>query len=59
METVPVGSKIGLFTCGSDGEWHFGWLINAVSTRPKLNSPVTPGPSHRGVLQVARAKVQR
>ena len=32
-ETVPVGTKVGLFTCGSDGEWHFGWLINAAPKR--------------------------
>ena len=24
---VPVGTRIGLFVCGRDGEWHFGWLI--------------------------------
>src|SRR4051812_40905579 len=23
---VPVGTVVGLFHCGSDGEWHFGWL---------------------------------
>jgi hypothetical protein len=23
---VPVGTRVGLFHCGSDGEWHFGWL---------------------------------
>src|ERR1700674_4021473 len=26
--TVAVGTRIGLFFCGSDGEWHFGWLVN-------------------------------
>lgn len=23
---VPTGTAVGLFHCGSDGEWHFGWL---------------------------------
>src|ERR1700757_4762856 len=22
---VAVGTVVGLFHCGSDGEWHFGW----------------------------------
>jgi hypothetical protein len=26
---VAVGTKTSLMTCGADGEWHFGWLINA------------------------------
>jgi hypothetical protein len=26
--TVAVGTRIGLFYCGADGEWHFGWLVN-------------------------------
>jgi hypothetical protein len=25
---VLVGTRISLFHCGSDGEWHFGWLAN-------------------------------
>src|SRR5437763_2615866 len=24
---VSQGTRIGLFVCGSDGEWHFGWLV--------------------------------
>lgn len=39
-ELVPVGSKVGLFTCGSDGEWHFGWLINAAARPP--HAPASP-----------------
>jgi hypothetical protein len=26
---VGVGTRIGLFYCGQDGEWHFSWLVNA------------------------------
>src|SRR4051812_35370739 len=37
--TVAVGTRIGLFVGGSDGEWHFGWLINARPTAP----PPPPG----------------
>jgi hypothetical protein len=47
LETVPVGSKVGLFTCGQDGEWHFGWLINAISApKAKANPGTTTGPNH-------------
>jgi hypothetical protein len=47
IETVPVGSKVGLFTCGEDGEWHFGWLINGVSgAKVKANSG-TGGGTHK------------
>jgi hypothetical protein len=44
--TVAVGTRIGLFVCGSDGEWHFGWLINARTSAPTPKpglSPVGPG----------------
>lgn len=60
LETVPVGTKIGLFTCGQDGEWHFGWLINAISARPKGKAnPVGTGTKgvsvvRDGVLHEAR-----
>ncbi|MFI4977665.1 MAG: hypothetical protein ACHQC8_03140 [Solirubrobacterales bacterium] len=55
LETVAVGSKIGLFTCGSDGEWHFGWLINAVTAPPhKTVKPVNTGAIRHGVLRAAR-----
>lgn len=62
IETVPVGSKIGLFTCGQDGEWHFGWLINAISARPKsVSGGSGTGTAHGvgtirgGVLHLSRA----
>lgn len=54
VETVPVGSKVGLFTCGSDGEWHFGWLVNA-TTGHKTLKPVTTGAVQHGVLQRSKA----
>ena len=56
LETVPVGTKISLFTCGSDGEWHFGWLVNA-SVAHKTLKPVVTGGVRREVLQ--KAKVGR
>lgn len=60
LETVPVGSKVGLFTCGSDGEWHFGWLINAISAQPgKLASPGVTTAPHHGVLQAEKARARR
>jgi hypothetical protein len=60
LETVPVGSKVGLFTCGSDGEWHFGWLINAMAAPPsKSVSSGGTAPLHHGVLQAAKAGTRR
>ena len=29
---VPTGTRMGLSYCGSDGEWHFGWLVDARAT---------------------------
>lgn len=56
LETVAVGSKVGLFTCGSDGEWHFGWLINAISAPPKKSvKPVNTSAIRHHVLQAAKA----
>jgi hypothetical protein len=40
---VPVGSQIGLFHCGSDGEWHFGWLTNALVKPPTDSGPIVTG----------------
>jgi hypothetical protein len=31
---VPVGTQIGLFHCGSDGDWHFGWLTTDLVSQP-------------------------
>ncbi len=50
-ELVPVGSKVGLFTCGSDGEWHFGWLITGL--RPPHGSGSHP------VLQIRNRSAVR
>jgi len=59
VETVPVGTKIGLFTCGQDGEWHFGWLINAIKAPSKSLNPGGSAPLHHGVLRVAPARAAR
>jgi hypothetical protein len=41
---VPVGSQIGLFHCGSDGEWHFGWLTTDLVKPPTVGTgPVIAG----------------
>lgn len=39
---VPVGTQVGLFHCGSDGEWHFGWLVNAVAPPEQNLRAVSP-----------------
>jgi hypothetical protein len=40
---VPVGSQIGLFHCGSDGDWHFGWLTTDLVKPPTQGGPVIAG----------------
>jgi hypothetical protein len=56
LETVPVGTKISLLTCGSDGEWHLGWLITQISAPPK-KTVKTVGVTivRRGAVQAAQA----
>jgi hypothetical protein len=56
LETVPVGTKILLFTCGADGEWHLGWLVTQISAPPK-KTVKTVGVSvvRRGSVQAAQA----
>ena len=47
--TVAVGTRIGLFVCGEDGEWHFGWLITGVSAPHKSKvRPVIAGTVRAG-----------
>lgn len=56
LETVPVGTKISLLTCGADGEWHFGWLISQISAPPKKTvKPVGVSVVRRGSVQAAQA----
>jgi len=54
-ETVPAGTKVGLFTCGSDGEWHFGWVVNAAAKKSvaPVSSPTLTVPN-RQALRLAR-----
>jgi hypothetical protein len=52
LETVPVGSKILLFTCGADGEWHLGWLVTQISAPPKKTVKTV------GVTVVRRGSMQ-
>lgn len=35
---VPVGTRIGLFVCGSDGDWRFGWLVDGRTAAPPVSS---------------------
>jgi hypothetical protein len=53
VETVAVGTRVGLFVCGSDGEWHFGWLVTGIVAPPhKKLAPVAT--VRHGVLQPAK-----
>ena len=31
---VDVGTVVGMWRCGADGEWHFGWLVTDRAVRP-------------------------
>lgn len=38
------GTQAGLFYCGADGQWHFGWAVNATrNTEPKPPVKKRPG----------------
>ncbi len=57
IETVPVGTRVGIFVCGKDGEWHFGWLITEISAPPKKSvKPIGTSALRNGVLRVAQAQ---
>src|SRR4051794_694021 len=32
---VSPGTRVGLFFCGKDGEWHFGWAIDSAAAQPQ------------------------
>jgi hypothetical protein len=51
--TVAVGTRVGLFYCGSDGEWHFGWLVNGRVAPPQ------PVITTAGTVPVASLAVAR
>ncbi|TMK40685.1 MAG: hypothetical protein E6G56_07290 [Actinobacteria bacterium] len=53
---VKAGTRFGLFVCGADGEWHFGWLVNA-RVVPSGGAPT--GPPHHGVLKTKARRVHR
>jgi hypothetical protein len=38
VEYVPTGTRYGLMFCGSDGEWHTGWLVDDVA----IQEPTPP-----------------
>ena len=48
---VPAGTQVGLFKCGSDGEWHFGWLVDHMVVS---DGGTTAGPVVNGTLAPAR-----
>lgn len=41
--TVAVGTQVGLFHCGSDGDWHFGTVTTDRVTPPESgHAPIGP-----------------
>ncbi len=55
--TVPVGTHIGIFYCGRDGEWHLGWLVDE-RTNPVVGPSGPTGPKVGTVAHVAAASAQ-
>ena len=47
-EFVEPGTRVGFLVCGSDGNWHVGWLINPIisgnSSGPVASAPTTAQP---------------
>ena len=41
---VPEGTRVGLAYCGSDGEWHFGWLVDGRVEEPTTTEPPVKAP---------------
>jgi hypothetical protein len=56
VEYVPTGTRIGLMYCGSDGEWHLGWLVDAAvsPTGGGAKPPIKVGAANGGVLTATR-----
>ena len=65
VSQVPEGSRVGLFYCGSDGEWHFGTVIldhPAASLDPGTTTPTTTGGTKgtvTGVKGAAKGRLTR
>lgn len=53
---VKPGTQVGLFRCGSDGEWHFGWLTTDNQVVQPPGPP--PGNTHPEVLDLSDATMQ-
>jgi hypothetical protein len=53
---VPTGTRIGFMYCGSDGEWHLGWLVDAAvsPTGGGAKPPIKVGAANGGVLTATR-----
>ena len=34
---VKAGTRIGMFVCGADGYWHYGWLITGLTSGGTTN----------------------
>ncbi len=54
---VPEGTRVGLFYCGSDGEWHFGTVI--LDWSKVQVAPTTPTKPITGVVATRSATLAR
>jgi hypothetical protein len=41
---VPAGTVYLLWHCGADGEWHFGWAVNAIAPPNQTVQPINTPP---------------
>lgn len=51
---VPIGTQVGLFHCGSDGEWHFGTVTTDLVAQPKPKLPKGSAAATRAAGTLAR-----
>lgn len=48
---VPEGTRYGMFFCGTDGEWHFGWLVDAITVSPTTTLKVNAAKATVGLAR--------
>ena len=46
---VSEGTRVGLFVCGHDGNWHFGWLITGARASSTTLTPVSSAPAVKAI----------
>ena len=50
---MAEGTRVGIFYCGHDGNWHIGWLVDGLArggSSGQGTQPVISVPSARSLL---------